>query len=39
MIDKVELLLETAAIQLTGLWLAYWQRHGDDEVYSRPHWC
>lgn len=39
MLDKTELFLEQIAVRVADLWLTYWQRHGDDEVFSRPHWC
>lgn len=39
MIDTVALFLEGTAARFADVWLTYWQRHGADDVYARPHWC
>lgn len=39
MLGKVELFLARVDARFAELWLTYWQRHGDDEAFSRPHWC
>ena len=27
------------AAQVGTLWLLFWERHAEDEVFSRPYWC
>ncbi|CAA9589577.1 MAG: hypothetical protein AVDCRST_MAG18-4669 [uncultured Thermomicrobiales bacterium] len=39
MIGRIESMIEGFASRVADLWLTYWQRHGDDDTFARPHWC
>ena len=39
MFAAIEDSMARVAERFADLWLTYWRRHGDDDAYSRPHWC
>lgn len=39
MLDGVEDAFNSAVAQVAALWLHFWQRHAEDEIFSRPYWC
>jgi|tagenome__1003787_1003787.scaffolds.fasta_scaffold7433283_1 hypothetical protein len=39
MVSRVEDRVNALATQVAALWLLFWERHAEDEVFSRPYWC
>ena len=39
MVGRLEERINAFAAQIAALWLLFWARHAEDEVFSRPYWC